>query len=172
MQRISILLNKIADLTRKGDKIDLIEVDLMLDYTRVLYADLSELRNKKVYNTNTITNDATADAAISMATEQPSATEKSEESKPMSQANSTVNRQQKNIKQYIGINDKYQFISELFDNDTSAYDEIITKINTFNTGQKALEWLDEEVANQRNWNEENDSVKMFYDTVSNFFASI
>ncbi len=49
MQRIQTLLKKIDDLAKKGEKLDLIELDLMLDYTKVVYADLMEVRSNKVY---------------------------------------------------------------------------------------------------------------------------
>ncbi|MEZ5016465.1 MAG: hypothetical protein R2800_05380 [Flavipsychrobacter sp.] len=197
MQRINVLLNKLADLSRKAEKIDLIEVDLMLDYTKVLYADLTELRNKKVYTSNSTVaekpkteeqpKEAEAphapeptvvqqiednDAAPLEEKEAPQTTEVADVAPtPLPVVNAPLPAN-KNIKKFIGINDKYQFISELFDNDTTAYDEVIGHINTFDTAAPALEWLEHEVSKERNWNEDSDSVKMFYDTVSNFFAAI
>lgn len=201
MQRINVLLNKLSDLSRKAEKIDLIEVDLMLDYTRVLYADLVELRNKKVYTSNselttpkkenkkeeqpvvpatpqTQTPEPTIEITNTEETkieEEATTSEGEEGPTPMMvekvepQPTPTTN---KNIKKFIGINDKYQFISELFNNDTEAYDKVISNINSFDTASNALDWLDKDVSTEREWSEDNDSVKMFYDTVSNFFASI
>ena len=44
--RIPTLLQKIHDLVDQNERPGMIEVDLMLDYTRVLYADLLEWRNR------------------------------------------------------------------------------------------------------------------------------
>src|SRR5688572_16330468 len=48
MQRVQTLLQKITELSTK-EQHDIIEIDLMMDYTRVLYADLMECRNRLVF---------------------------------------------------------------------------------------------------------------------------
>jgi hypothetical protein len=45
MERIGLLLEKIKELNNAPTK-TVIELDLMLDYTRVMYADLLEWRSK------------------------------------------------------------------------------------------------------------------------------
>ena len=45
MQRIATLLQKLTELSTQG-KPTQIDIDLMLDYTRVIYADLLEERKK------------------------------------------------------------------------------------------------------------------------------
>ena len=48
MQRIATLLQKLTELSTQG-KPSQIDIDLMLDYTRVIYADLLEERKKNGY---------------------------------------------------------------------------------------------------------------------------
>lgn len=46
MQRIPTLLQKLTELSHHPEQRSVIEIDLMLDYTRVLYADLLDWRGK------------------------------------------------------------------------------------------------------------------------------
>ncbi len=184
MQRIQILLNKIAELSRKGDQADLIEVDLMLDYTKVLYADLSELRKRKVHNpSGTPTQEQQPEANTPIEENKPEEKEETVEMVEHTQTNiteeipvnpilSSLEPARESIKSHIGINDKYQYISELFDNDTAAYNKAISHIDKLKDANEALKWLDDEIAPKYGWDDENDAVSMFYDSISNFFSSI
>lgn len=49
MQRIPALLKKITEIAEQGDNNTVIDIDLMLDYTRVVYADLLEWRGRKSF---------------------------------------------------------------------------------------------------------------------------
>ena len=48
MERIATLLDKIREISTKPDA-GIIDIDLMMDYTRVMYADLLEWRNKVAF---------------------------------------------------------------------------------------------------------------------------
>src|SRR5690349_18813231 len=50
MQRISTLLQRLTELSAREKDYELIDIDLMLDYTRVVYADLLELRKNVAIN--------------------------------------------------------------------------------------------------------------------------
>ena len=50
MQRISTLIQKLSELAEQEKKLGLIDIDLMLDYTRVMYADLLEVRKNYALN--------------------------------------------------------------------------------------------------------------------------
>ena len=52
MQRMNTLVQKLSELAEKGEKNTIIDVDLMLDYTRVIYADLLEYRSRLVFTSN------------------------------------------------------------------------------------------------------------------------
>lgn len=213
MLRIQTLLKKIDELSAKEDKLDIIEVDLMLDYTKVLYADLLELRSKKVYTgslgTETKANNPKPEE-ISNTTAPPqeikqqepqqvakkeeveieikepvsvdvpkAAVEEKEEHQETIPQPEPVQivfepqqpKEKRNINKIIGINDKYQYISELFGNDKTAYEETLARISDFKQADDAISWLKEEISKEQNWDNELISVQMFYDTVNVFFSA-
>lgn len=196
MERIGILLEKIKDLNSTNPS--LIEVDLMLDYTRVLYADLFEWRKKVAFNDGLIVkNDVKKDgdahpdiarevAAAFEANQTP--VQPAENSAPALAPERTAlnftpaitetpvpaippHYSSADIRQQIGVNDKYLFISELFGNNKEAYEEVISEINTFDSGEEAVNWLKTGVAGQFHWREEDEVVQSFYSLLSVFFAS-
>ncbi len=210
MQRIQTLLKKIDDLAKKGEKLDLIELDLMLDYTKVVYADLMEVRSNKVYvgtpepqpepkstspqqpiepevtmpptntpeiiepqptkesieNTGDTAKVSVSDDSIDTPKPQIQEVDAPEQNDPQPSP-----QEKKNINKVIGINDKYQYISELFNSDKEAYEAVLNTINEFNTADEAIDWLETEVSKEQNWDGELLSVQMFYDTVNTFFSS-
>lgn len=185
MQRIPTLLQKLNELSQTDPgKISAIEIDLMMDYTRVLYADLLEMRNR-VHFTTSLTGDDLSHGTGPVTTEQdmPSSTapaveldqqvshydDIAEEAPPAVQP--VTPEPQYDIRKKIGINDKYQFISELFGNDKEAYESTLTRLNDFTNYEEAVEWLDENAHTAYAWDDEQFTVQSFYDLLNNFFAS-
>ena len=66
----------------------------------------------------------------------------------------------KDLKSAIGINDKFQFINDLFEGSMSEYNSFIKKIDNFESKQKSFDYL-EEVSNQNKWSKENETFKLF-----------
>lgn len=176
MQRIHVLLQKINELAQSKQN-QILDVDLMLDYTRVLYADLLELRN----------NLATQKLYVPKETSQPVSPQEvaakqtvaAPPPKPMAQKQPNGEIAQKeifnstpdtpdSIRSHIGINDKYQFISELFGNNKEAYEEVISMLDTFRTYTDAKNWLGH-VHQQNNWEDDHETVISFYATLHLFF---
>ena len=52
MQRIETLLQKVMDMSARGSKNTAIDIDLMMDYIKVVYADLMEMRARAVYTSD------------------------------------------------------------------------------------------------------------------------
>ena len=78
----------------------------------------------------------------------------------------------KDIRMYIGINDKYNFISELFGSNNEAYEEILDEINTFETKEDALFFLSNSgVTTLYHWDEESFSVRIFHNVLNQFFSA-
>jgi hypothetical protein len=78
----------------------------------------------------------------------------------------------KEIRMFIGINDKFQFIQELFGNNPEAYEEILDEINSFETKQDALFFLNNSgVTTLYGWEDENFTVMLFYNVLNQFFAT-
>jgi hypothetical protein len=178
MQRVSTLLQKLAELVKTEDKMSLIEADLMLDYTRVLYADLLELRNRLQFTGSLLGTEEPETEHISDVTEPDDMPTTSAPSVELTNQVNSYNLSDEqavqtdhDIRKLIGLNDKYQYISELFLNDKEAYEEVMSKLNSFASYGQAVEWLDEHAHTPYGWNDENLAVQSFYDTLSQFFVS-
>lgn len=141
MQRVKTLLQKISDLSQKGEALSQIEVDLLLDYTRVIYADLLEYRSRLNFNNH-----------IEKASQLHDKTGVTEPNPKIAVVNSV------SIGNKIGINDKYLFISELFNNNKDEYEECITVLSEFASYTDAIAWL----STKHTWEDENDTTQSFY----------
>lgn len=211
MQRITTLLGKIEELAAKGENIHAIELDLMLDYTRVLYADLLEIKKNHIPFepvTPTVTHQAEEPIVEETETEQNTEIIEEEDVEmeiPVSQLKTGFNinniaeptldevipaipteeetevekpivevklvaQPQADIRRQIGINDKYQYISELFGNNKEAYENVLNKINHSDSYESAVNWLDE-IHTEQKWDDENLTVASFYELLNHFFAS-
>jgi hypothetical protein len=62
-----------------------------------------------------------------------------------------------NLKSHININQKFLFISKLFNGDNDAYNGSIEKLNNFSNSDEARMYLNELSQNQ-NWNAEDENV--------------
>lgn len=191
MQRILTLIDKIKELHERPN-ISAIEIDLMMDYTRVLYADMLEWRNKVSFTQNL--NSGTTQKPVSQPLpseplpavlevhpektapaielditsihyEPETATEPQIEQPP------SMRPPARDIRKTVGINDKYQFISELFGNNKDAYEQVMSDLNRFDNEEEALTWLHESLYGQYNWDTESPVVQSFYMLLSDFFSS-
>jgi len=182
MERITTLLDKIRELNATPNA-EIIDIDLMIDYTRVIYADLLEWRNKVAFN-NAVARPALAETTpTSIFQAQPDrdngspvppAAERqisSQSAQPQAASLSFPESQYiaADIRQRIGINDKYLFISELFGNNKDAYDEVISEINTFHAEEEAIAWISRNIASQFNWQDDSEAVQSFYKLLSDHF---
>lgn len=79
---------------------------------------------------------------------------------------------QKDIRSFIGINDKFNFIAELFDHNPEAYEEILNEINLKENKNDALMFLDNSgVTTLYRWKEDGISEQNFYTILNQYFAS-
>lgn len=152
MQRTKTLLQKITDLARAEDKISLIEIDLKMDYTRVLYADLIEWRNRMAFN-------STIPQININQEQQPVPTIKPATTEPI--------KKRDGLENMIGINDKYQFISELFGNNKALYEATINTLNTMNTYQDAANWIQVQYA----WSDDNETAQSFSILLERYYSN-
>jgi len=74
------------------------------------------------------------------------------------------------LRNAIGINDKYQFIGELFNNDKDLYERSIKTINDFGTLQEADRWIQREIKILQGWQDEDPLVKHFYSLLRKRFS--
>jgi len=71
----------------------------------------------------------------------------------------------KDIRDYIGINDKFLFIRELFDGNNNAYNETLETINTTNN----IEDLNILIS-KKEWDNDDESTKLFYALINKKFS--
>lgn len=76
----------------------------------------------------------------------------------------------KDLKQAIGINDKFQFIQELFRGDVDMYERSIKTINEFRSLQEAEYWIERELKIRQGWLDDTRSVQHFYTLVKKRFS--
>jgi len=74
------------------------------------------------------------------------------------------------IRRQIGINDKYLFLNELFNNNKTEYEETLDKLNKIGAYTEALGWI-KSIAGKNKWYEEDETVKSFYGLLEKHFSS-
>lgn len=173
MQRIKMLLQKINEIAHKGDKASLIDIDLMMDYTRVLYADMAEIRSKLTFRTEV---PDVATNPISVKVEEPIQEIIAQPVQKQAVTTTTpvvtipepiIKANKAPLEQLIGINDKYQFISELFNNNTELYDTTIKEVGDFDSNQQAIDWLNTNFK----WDTDNDTVQSFLSIINRHYSA-
>ncbi len=158
MQRIRTVLIKLTELAQRNSDRTFIDVDLMLDYTRVLYADLLEIRGSMAGRQVPDVQEPTLDE-LTAAMEQEQAVPVPEKApafskeKPVEPIVATpppapVTKEpvkpqlpKGDIRAFIDLNDKYLFLSEFFGNDLRAYEEAMNHMNKLYSEQEALQYL-------------------------------
>ncbi len=197
MQRIITILQKLNELaTARAHTV--IDIDLMMDYTRVIYADLIEQRNRQQF-----TDRLSPEPEASVQEEQTSVTEtipasgrhaeifvpghaESNAVNTDTGEHSEIERRElqlaselflpsvpkpaHDIRSLIGINDKYQFISELFGNNKEGYEEVLDELNLFDNKDDALNFLQLSGITERyHWDDEQYPVQSFYQLLEKFY---
>ena len=76
----------------------------------------------------------------------------------------------KDLKKAIGINDRYQFIQELFKGDETMYERSIKTINDFSIFPEAEFWIRRELKTKLGWNAEDPLVIQFDQLVRRRFS--
>lgn len=90
--------------------------------------------------------------------------------KPMDELFTRLHEPIKDLKKAISINDRYQYITNLFSGDESVYDRSIKTINNFNIVSEAEYWIRRELAVKYAWRDNDPLVKEFYQLVSRRFS--
>ena len=76
----------------------------------------------------------------------------------------------KDLRSAIGINDKFQFIQELFGGDEKSFEVGIKTINAFKIFPEAQFYIKRELREKNNWNEESNVVKQFDQLIKRRFS--
>lgn len=212
MERISLLLQKIETLQSKKD-VTALDIDLMMDYMRVIYADMIEWRSKIIYIKDTSTQQAEPQQEIienELETE-PTLEEitqvielkvdekmeegqeehaaeplsdniqnkvTSEDSEPIDFSVNPIpqfpfpKKTHEDIRKFIGINEKFVFINELFDGNRDAYEEVLSELSEFLNIDDAIKWLKNTVIIPYGWKEDDFNVQDFYRILGSYYKRI
>jgi hypothetical protein len=76
----------------------------------------------------------------------------------------------KDLRKGIGINDRYQFINDLFRGDEDMYDRSIKTINNFSAFGEANYWIERELKVKIGWDMSSQVTKNFYALVKRRFS--
>lgn len=76
----------------------------------------------------------------------------------------------KDLRSAIGINDKFQFIKELFGGDEKSFEVGIKTINAFKIFPEAQFYIKRELREKNNWDEESNVVKQFDQLIKRRFS--
>jgi hypothetical protein len=77
----------------------------------------------------------------------------------------------KDLKKAISINERFLFISELFNGDEAMYDRSIKTINAFSIYPEAEYWIRRELKVKFAWEEKSNTVKQFNQLVKRRFSA-
>ncbi len=76
----------------------------------------------------------------------------------------------KDLRAAIGINDKFQFMEELFNKDEALFESSIKTINAYKNFAEAQFWIKQNLRNKYNWVEESATVMAFDQLVKRRFS--
>lgn len=171
MQRIETLILKIQELAKKTEP-HAIDVALMLDYTKVLYSDLLDWETKlkspvmhspQIMSTQAIQSDATIiNNNIPLTSTQPMLS---------SFPNEASIKTYPDIRGNIGLNDKYLFISEVFNDNKNMYEEILNKANQSASETEWKVWWEREIVPFFGWRNDDEAVQYFLNMVTDYFLT-
>lgn len=147
-----------------------ITIDLMMDRTRELYDLLMHKKAGISHSQPLPTTNLPKQAAPQSPSPLPVAVDEPE-FKPLrlSPLTTSLLASQKDLRSVIGINDKYQFVSELFHKDNSGYEEALNILNELEDMEEAILWMDNTIKEHYQWRENDDTLKLFMETLNRFY---
>ncbi len=80
-------------------------------------------------------------------------------------------QKQKDIRSFIGINDKYQFMNELFANNRTAYEESLDQLSAMEDFAAAALWLQETALPKYGWAKDDETFQSLLQTAKKFFEA-
>lgn len=172
MQRIETLILKIQELAKKSEP-HAIDVALMIDYTKVLYSDLldCEAKLKSSFVTNVSIENSQSIPQLPI----PNFINNSVESAAQPIVNSTSSENPlktfSDIRANIGLNDRYLFISEVFNDNKNLYEEILNKANQTASETEWKAWWEREIVPFFGWRNDDEAVQYFLNTVTDYFLT-
>lgn len=173
MQRIETLILKIQELSKKSEP-HAIDVALMIDYTKVLYSDLLDweaklkspiVPNVSVENQQPIPQQQPTPTFINNIAESPA--------QPVvnSSPSEIPLKTYSDIRANIGLNDRYLFISEVFNDNKNLYEEILNKANQTASEAEWKAWWEREIVPFFGWRNDDEAVQYFLNMVTDYFLT-
>ena len=109
--------------------------------------------------------------------EEPSESERSinDQLESQSEENSVANQLGSqpiaSLSQAIGINERFLFTKELFNNDSQAYVAAIEKLNNFETLEEARSYINSDLKSNYTWDEESEAVSSLINLVEKRYSN-
>ncbi len=75
------------------------------------------------------------------------------------------------IRELVSVNDKYLFVSELFNHNRTAYEKAMEAINKFRSRIQATNWVNALVKKEYKWDDDSTTAKAFYKVINQYFAA-
>lgn len=75
------------------------------------------------------------------------------------------------IRELINANDKFLFVSELFNHNRSAYEKSMEAISKFRSRLQATNWVNALIKKEYKWKDDSEAAQTFYGVIDQFFAS-
>jgi outer membrane biosynthesis protein TonB len=76
----------------------------------------------------------------------------------------------KHLKDLISISDKFMFVNELFKNDSKHFEEAIKKLNELNSFDEAVQFIEEELKTNFNWDKKQQVAEQFQQMLKKKFG--
>jgi hypothetical protein len=251
MERVTALLKKLDEIS-SGKELSALDIDLMMDYVRVIYADLMEARGKlatvptlspvnaaeatkaatipepgtpaeateavhepaplaaviepfKITDeptleemTQVLAQEVPEEEVIDSGTEptiedeaEAAPTEMLPEAAPVAEEKAPTpppqpirletgsiqnypfpKKTKDDIRKFVGINEKFLFINELFAGNKDAYEEVLNELAEFSDVDDAVEWLKVAVSKNYDWTEDDFNVQDFYRMLDSYYRRI
>jgi hypothetical protein len=77
----------------------------------------------------------------------------------------------RDLKSAIGINERFYFIQHLFNGDAATFYATVEKLNSSNSLEAAMEYLDTEIVGVYSWNTANENVRHFVELIERRFIA-
>ncbi|MBX5438081.1 MAG: hypothetical protein IRZ29_00920 [Thermoflavifilum sp.] len=75
------------------------------------------------------------------------------------------------LRKAIGINDRFLFLTELFQHDQLAYEQAIETLNRCASWEEAHQWITDHLQSRYQWQIHHPAVQAFFDTVKKRFST-
>ncbi len=152
------------------------QAETLVEKTQIIEAGTNKEVRKYLPNTQSLEPlggiPKTSESTVAATSEEPSKVlnDTLADTKPDSLHEQFKNAKISSIRAAISLNQKFQYINQLFGGDSFAFNDAINRLEACKTKEDARDVMDKEYAPQFSWNLEDEEVKTFYELVERRFG--